>query len=51
MKENIIVVVILLKVENGVICVYMGDKEVDEKFRGYIRVRVFFWMEKMVKVI
>ncbi len=40
-KENIIVVATPSKVENGVIRVYTGDKEVDEKLRGgYIRVRV-----------
>lgn len=50
-KENIIVVATPSKVENGVIRVYTGDKEVDEKLRGYIRVRVSPWMEKMVKVI
>ncbi|MBP1912062.1 ATP-NAD kinase family protein [Thermococcus stetteri] len=50
-KENIIVVATPSKVENGIIRVYTGDKDVDEKLRGYIRVRVSPWMEKMVRVL
>ncbi|MDI3476288.1 MAG: hypothetical protein PWQ79_1940 [Thermococcaceae archaeon] len=50
-KENIIIVATPSKVESGVIRVYTGDKEVDEKLRGYIRVRVSPWMEKMVRVV
>ncbi len=50
-KENIVVVAAPSKVEKGIIRVYTGDREVDEKLRGYIRVRVSPWMEKMVKVV
>ncbi|NJE42500.1 ATP-NAD kinase family protein [Thermococcus sp. GR6] len=50
-KENIIVVTTPSKIENGTIRVYTGDREVDEKLRGYIRVRVSPWMERMVRVI
>jgi predicted polyphosphate/ATP-dependent NAD kinase len=50
-KENIIVIAAPSKVEKGVVRVYTGDREVDEKLRGYIRVRISPWMEKMVKVI
>ncbi len=49
-KENIIVVASRSKL-NGPIRVYTGDKEVDEKLRGYIRVRFSPWMEKLVKVM
>jgi len=31
--------------------VYTGDREVDEKLRGYIKVRISPWTERMVKVI
>jgi predicted polyphosphate/ATP-dependent NAD kinase len=50
-KENIIVVATPSKLRNGIVRVYTGDKEVDEKLRGYIRVRVSPWMERMVKVV
>ncbi|ASJ06788.1 ATP-NAD kinase family protein [Thermococcus pacificus] len=50
-KENIIVVATPSKVRNGFIRVYTGDREVDEKLRGYIKVRVSPWMERMVKVV
>ncbi|WP_297480249.1 ATP-NAD kinase family protein, partial [Thermococcus sp.] len=49
-KENILVVATPDKIK-GPVRVYTGDKEVDEKLRGYIRVRVSPWMEKLVKVI
>jgi predicted polyphosphate/ATP-dependent NAD kinase len=50
-KENIVVVAAPSKVEKGVVRVYTGDREVDGKLRGYIRVRVSPWMEKMVRVV
>ncbi len=50
-KENIIVVAAPSKVRDGFIRVYTGDSEVDEKLRGYIKVRVSPWMERMVKVV
>jgi len=49
-KENVIVVATPDKL-TGPIRVYTGDGEVDEKFRGYIRVRVSPWMERLVKVV
>ncbi|CAD5243712.1 ATP-NAD kinase family protein [Thermococcus camini] len=50
-KENIIVVATPSKLRNGFVRVYTGNKEVDDKLRGYIRVRVGPWMERMVRVI
>ncbi|ASJ02621.1 ATP-NAD kinase [Thermococcus profundus] len=50
-KENIIVVATPSKLRNGIVRVYTGDKEVDEKLRGYMKVRVSPWMERMVKVV
>ncbi|MCD6373631.1 MAG: ATP-NAD kinase family protein [Thermococcus sp.] len=50
-KENILVVATPSKVENGPLRVYTGDREVDDKLRGYIRVRVSPWMERMVRVV
>jgi predicted polyphosphate/ATP-dependent NAD kinase len=50
-KENIIVVAAPSKVRDGFIRVYTGDGEVDGKLRGYIKVRVSPWMERMVKVV
>ncbi|ASJ14509.1 ATP-NAD kinase family protein [Thermococcus radiotolerans] len=50
-KENIIVVATPSKLRNGFVRVYTGDREVDDKLRGYIRVRVSPWMERMVKVL
>ncbi|GAB6136739.1 ATP-NAD kinase family protein [Thermococcus prieurii] len=49
-KENVIVVATPDKL-TGPIRVYTGDREVDGKFRGYIRVRVSPWMERLVKVV
>ena len=49
-KENVVVVATPSKL-GGAIRVYTGDREVDEKFRGYIRVRVSPWMEKLVKIV
>ncbi|CAI1491947.1 conserved protein of unknown function [Thermococcus nautili] len=49
-RENVIVVATPDKL-TGPIRVYTGDREVDGKFRGYIRVRVSPWMEKLVKVV
>ncbi|NJE07087.1 ATP-NAD kinase [Thermococcus sp. M39] len=49
-KENIIVVATPSKVERP-IRVYTGDKKVDEKLKGYMRVRIGAWRERMVKVI
>ncbi|AHF79489.1 ATP-NAD kinase family protein [Thermococcus paralvinellae] len=49
-KENIIVVAAPSKVEKP-IRVYTGDREVDKKLQGYIRVRIGAWRERMVKVI
>ena len=49
-KENIIIVATPSKVQKP-IRVYTGDREVDEMLRGYMRVRVSPWAEKMVKVI
>ncbi|HDZ36443.1 MAG TPA: ATP-NAD kinase [Thermococcus sp.] len=49
-KENILVVATPSKIENGPLRVYTGDREVDEKLKGYIRVRISPWMERMVKV-
>jgi len=31
--------------------IYTGDREVDERFKEYMRVRVSPWAEKMVRVI
>ena len=50
-KENIIVVATPSKLRDGIIRVYTGDKEVDEKLRGYMRVRVSPWMERIVRVV
>ncbi|MDV3103727.1 ATP-NAD kinase family protein [Thermococcus waiotapuensis] len=50
-KENITVVATPSKVQNGSIRVYTGDRGVDEKLRGYIKVRVSPWMERLVKVV
>ncbi|WP_297507319.1 ATP-NAD kinase family protein [Thermococcus sp.] len=50
-KENIIVIATPSKVKDGFVRVYTGDREVDEKLRGYIRVRVGPWRERIVKVI
>lgn len=50
-KEGVIVVATPSKVKDGFVRVYTGDEDVDEKFKGYIRVRVSPWMEKLVKVI
>ncbi|WP_457742710.1 ATP-NAD kinase family protein [Thermococcus sp.] len=50
-KENLIVVATPSKVRNGYIRIYTGDREVDDKFRGYIRVRVSPWIEKLVRVV
>ena len=49
-KENIIVVATPDKLR-GPIRVYTGDREVDERLKGYIRVRVSPWMEKLVPVV
>ncbi|MCD6143774.1 ATP-NAD kinase family protein [Thermococcus sp.] len=49
-KENITVVASPAKVRRP-IRVYTGDREVDEKLRGYIKVRISPWTERMVKVI
>jgi len=49
-KENITVVASPTKVRRP-IRVYTGDREVDEKLRGYIKVRISPWTERMVKVI
>ena len=49
-KENIIVVATPSKVEKP-IRVYTGDREVDKRFRGYIRVRIGPWKERIVKVL
>ncbi len=49
-RENVMVVATPDKLKNP-IRVYTGDREVDEKFRGYIRVRVSPWMERLVRVI
>lgn len=50
-RENITVVATPSKLENGPLRVYTGDREVDEKLRGYIRVRVSPWMERLVRVV
>jgi len=50
-KENIIVVATRSKLEKGPLRVYTGDREVDEKLRGYVRVRVGSWMERLVRVV
>jgi len=49
-KGNVIVVATPDKL-TGPIRVYTGDREVDGKFRGYIKVRVSPWMEKLVRVL
>ncbi len=49
-RDNLIVVAARSKLK-GPIRVYTGDREVDEKLRGYMRVRVSSWMEKLVRVI
>lgn len=48
-KENIIVVATPSKVKKP-IRVYTGDREVDEKLKGYIRVRIAPWKERIVRV-
>ena len=50
-KESIMVVATPSKIAGGIIRAYTGDREVDERLRGYIRVRVSPWREKMVKVV
>ena len=50
-RNNITVVATPSKLENGPLRVYTGDREVDEKLRGYIRVRVSPWMERLVRVV
>ena len=50
-KENIIVVATPSKIEKGIVRVYTGDREVDEKLKGYIRVRISPWAKRMVRVI
>nr|WP_048146565.1 ATP-NAD kinase family protein [Pyrococcus abyssi] len=50
-KENVIVVATRSKIKDGFVRVYTGDKSVDSKFKGYIKVRVSPWMERLVKVI
>ncbi|WP_457752028.1 ATP-NAD kinase family protein [Thermococcus sp.] len=50
-KENIIVIAAPSKLKDGIIHVYTGDREVDEKLRGYMRVRVSPWMDRMVRVV
>ena len=50
-KENITVVAAPSKIEKGIIRVYTGDREVDERLKGYMRVRISPWAERMVKVI
>ncbi|NJE30668.1 ATP-NAD kinase [Thermococcus sp. 18S1] len=50
-RENITVVATPSKLENGPLRVYTGNREVDEKLRGYIRVRVSPWMERLVRVV
>jgi len=50
-KENIIVIAAPSKLKDGIIRVYTGDREVDEKLRGYMRVRVSPWMDRMVRVV
>lgn len=49
-KENVIVVATPSKVRKP-IRVYTGNKDVDRKFKGYMKVRISPWAEKMVKVI
>ncbi|WP_324735353.1 ATP-NAD kinase family protein [Thermococcus sp. SY098] len=49
-KENIIVVAAPSKVEKP-IRVYTGDKEVDKMLKGYIRVKIGPWRDRIVKVI
>lgn len=50
-RDNITVVATPSKLKNGPLRVYTGgDREVDEKLRGYIRVRVGPWMERLVRV-
>ena len=50
-KENVIIVATPSKVKDGFVRVYTGDREVDEKFRGYIRVRIGPWRERLVKIV
>ncbi|QDA30906.1 ATP-NAD kinase [Thermococcus indicus] len=50
-RENITVVATPSKLENGPLRVYTGNREVDEKLRGYMKVRVSPWMERMVRVV
>ncbi|WP_457752787.1 ATP-NAD kinase family protein [Thermococcus sp.] len=49
-KENIIVVAAPSKVEKP-IRVYTGDREVDKMLKGYIRVKIGPWRDRIVKVI
>ncbi len=50
-KDNIIVIATPSKIEKGVMRVYTGNREVDERLRGYMRVRISPWAERMVRVI
>ncbi|MDK2868930.1 MAG: hypothetical protein PWP39_165 [Pyrococcus sp.] len=50
-KENIIVVATPSKISGGFVRVYTGDKDVDRKFKGFIKIRVSPWMEKLVRAI
>ncbi|AEH24212.1 ATP-NAD kinase family protein [Pyrococcus yayanosii] len=50
-KENIIVVASESKIRNGIVRAYTGDPEVDGKLKGYIRVRVSPWKERVVKIV
>jgi len=50
-RENVIVVATPSKVKDGFVRVYTGDRKVDEKFRGYIRVRIGPWKERLVRVV
>ena len=49
-KENIIIVATPSKVK-GAIRVYTGDRKVDERLKGYIKVRISPWAERIVRVI
>ncbi|AAL81884.1 ATP-NAD kinase [Pyrococcus furiosus DSM 3638] len=50
-KENIIVVATPSKISEGFVRVYTGDKDVDKKFKGFIKIRVSPWMEKLIRVL
>lgn len=51
-KEDIVVISTASKLSHSkVLRIYTGEEEVDRKFRGFIKVKISPWSEKMVKVV